>query len=1070
MAIITGTIITGLTDPLSIDSGGFASDLAWHILFDGTEIEIVWNIKRKSPYIVIVGTTDFDFYINNVQQTEGTDYQSEDIGNGSFLISQTPNADVSDEWYFLSNSPVGLIKGTSVTGLTDPVSIGSDGFASDLAWHIAFAALRIELGWVGSYKSPIFYLSDAGSFGYDFYINDVLQTEGTDYRSEDLGGGNFLVSQTSDLSGYNYLKFVINKDPSTLTITLDGDSATEWSAQGSEAKWWTSEDATERDSGYEATITDDFVTVYFKAVDGWTTPSNIVIDNSTGGETLSDIGAYQIKTTKFKINIEGYSSGKFHTSADATSRNSGSIITVQQERSLSVIFEDAAGYNTPDTDVSIPLQYHAIITGTYYANGNAYYIDPDVTAGGAGTKTDPFKLWSEVTWAAGKRYFQKRGTTALEFLNVGADGSPDNWIYIDCYGTGAIPIIDGEDIRKCLDVKRNYVSVSNIYCQQAYTTGSYDTHPSVVAVKGHDIVLNNVTADDGYVSAMYGFFIQSFDEANPVYNITLNDCLSKNNAGHGYWHGLYAHDITYNRCVSDYNGLLTPASQGFTSIPPTHTVGSTDGSWALYSGTIYRYDYSGLTYVSDITRIIDPTDGPASLTYNAGNFATLSSGEWDKDGTYLYINIGKDPNSNGIKPIWADPVYNIVYNDCIAKNQYDSGSPGPEGHGWLLDSSTSNTILNRCIAYGCDGHGFGINMGADNKFYYCLAYENDSDGFFINVAGDGNTFVNCTGVDNTSDGYSETNWTANTIIRNSIFADNGGYGISASVNSVNLDTDYCCVYGNTTAAYLNTTAGSNSIITDPLFTNSTADDYTIGTGSPCIDDGIIVSGCHDNANYNRDINLVPVCNSIPDIGAYNFRKGTLQTTLYGPDSGVEWTVDGGDYDSEDIVYLSSGSYNITFSDLVEWTTPSTITGVSMDGSTNVTQSGTYTLIETISINCTLGTIVVSSYSVEIPSIVSCSLGAISIASYNAAITKQVNCTLGTITVSSHNAEIPTIISCSLGTISIASYNATITKHINCSLGAISIASYNAVIIITDPIVTPKHTYTINYDHRIYSIH
>lgn len=95
-------------------------------------------------------------------------------------------------------------------------------------------------------------------------------------------------------------------------------------------------------------------------------------------------------------------------------------------------------------------------------------------------------------------------------------------------------------------------------------------------------------------------------------------------------------------------------------------------------------------------------------------------------------------------------------------------------------------------------------------------------------------------------------------------------GIQDAANVATLDLDYNCVFGNTTNYWDNSTgtlapkAGPHSISSNPLFTNAANRDFTLQSGSPCINAGVDVGLTRDYAG-----NPVPVpIGSAPDIGAY----------------------------------------------------------------------------------------------------------------------------------------------------------------------------------------------------------
>ncbi|MFA7256684.1 MAG: hypothetical protein WC047_03830, partial [Kiritimatiellales bacterium] len=63
--------------------------------------------------------------------------------------------------------------------------------------------------------------------------------------------------------------------------------------------------------------------------------------------------------------------------------------------------------------------FAVLFSFTVYVGAQTYYIDPSVSSGGDGTTTNsPFKYWSDVTWANGATYLQKRDTTAYEMVEI----------------------------------------------------------------------------------------------------------------------------------------------------------------------------------------------------------------------------------------------------------------------------------------------------------------------------------------------------------------------------------------------------------------------------------------------------------------------------------------------------------------------------------------------------------------------------------------------------------------------------------------------------------------------------
>ncbi|MFA7256503.1 MAG: right-handed parallel beta-helix repeat-containing protein, partial [Kiritimatiellales bacterium] len=88
--------------------------------------------------------------------------------------------------------------------------------------------------------------------------------------------------------------------------------------------------------------------------------------------------------------------------------------------------------------------YAGALTFVVCVDTQTYYIDPSVSSSGTGTTTNsPLKYWSDVTWANGATYLQKRDTTAYEMVEITENDNADN-ITIGAYGTGNTPpVING---------------------------------------------------------------------------------------------------------------------------------------------------------------------------------------------------------------------------------------------------------------------------------------------------------------------------------------------------------------------------------------------------------------------------------------------------------------------------------------------------------------------------------------------------------------------------------------------------------------------------------------------------
>lgn len=225
----------------------------------------------------------------------------------------------------------------------------------------------------------------------------------------------------------------------------------------------------------------------------------------------------------------------------------------------------------------------------------------------------------------------------------------------------------------------------------------------------------------------------------------------------------------------------------------------------------------------------------------------------------------------------------FVVNNAIFDGNITDGTSGDGGAIEFLTGSTStinSTIFRNNKAGSTASFANGRNGGATKgngsctvTFNNCLFHENVAQGYsgaHTNWMNDGgsSTFNNCTIEGNTQ--YNSSNYGAvsalygtvnmrNSIIRNTI---DGSAGAGSArdiyfVTGVNLN------YGVEGSSSL---SGSNST-SDPLFTDTANDDYTLQTGSPAIDVGSSTYAPVDDINdFSRPQGQAD------DLGAYEHRN------------------------------------------------------------------------------------------------------------------------------------------------------------------------------------------------------
>lgn len=282
---------------------------------------------------------------------------------------------------------------------------------------------------------------------------------------------------------------------------------------------------------------------------------------------------------------------------------------------------------------------------------------------------------------------------------------------------------------------------------------------------------------------------------------------------------------------------------------------------------VYAYDESGVLR-SDGSRTALTCTG--TLTNGLFNFTDTTSLVWFRWSNLEFNGGGSGLANYCIQTTNSDDFEGMSFWNCRFTNASSHGitarssntvgaqwrfynceidNNGKSGTGAGIDGL--NPTRGSYFMYGCKVHhnaGVGVEYGGMGQFLRCMFYKNSSDGVSDtnNVGGTGAIFEGCVFYGNTGDGLDMNASTTFCNITNNIFSTNGGYGIN--VNS--MDTDridqslmtHNCSYANT-AGHINVFTGvlpGTNVLADPLFTSTTdgSEDFTVQTGSPCIDNGL----------------------------------------------------------------------------------------------------------------------------------------------------------------------------------------------------------------------------------------
>lgn len=153
-------------------------------------------------------------------------------------------------------------------------------------------------------------------------------------------------------------------------------------------------------------------------------------------------------------------------------------------------------------------------------------------------------------------------------------------------------------------------------------------------------------------------------------------------------------------------------------------------------------------------------------------------------------------------------------------------------HGIYINNSDA-VVLNNVIVNDVQGgnyhnaYGIRVNASANVEITNCVVYDIKKS-YYYGIAY-GMHFANCNGLD------------VRNVIVTHIRKGVGGGGYFQSAYGIYqsgcvYDFEYCDVYDCATSNYQNLTPGTGCISLNPLYTNA-GTDFTLSTGSPCIDTG-----------------------------------------------------------------------------------------------------------------------------------------------------------------------------------------------------------------------------------------
>jgi len=531
-----------------------------------------------------------------------------------------------------------------------------------------------------------------------------------------------------------------------------------------------------------------------------------------------------------------------------------------------------------------------------------YYVDATGGDDGAlGTSPETaWQTWNKargITYSAGDIIKFNRGDTWSVGNNgywaITEDGTAENYITIDAYGTGTKPIIDCEEEFNGKTWTEETGVGANIWSTpftvQVYRV-RFDGQDSGMAttsagVDGSTYLWHWNTTDDK-------LFVYATENPNTAYT-NIKVAQTNRNA------------FDMNGC--DYIKIQNLRIHGGKFAVYFYPAATT--SYIEFNDCDFWYGYNAIT---------------CSMTAGGGgttNYITLDGNDFDSKPNYISTAI-----SNA-----EDCVYDAVTIDNECNNwtiQNNTFTGWCHNHLSLMAKASSSQGINNCIiqnntfdgsgtvyvrAYsvsGIDGKAVGnifryniihdtncrIQFGGnDNEFYYNIIYHivdcpatNKSDvseGLLLTIIDPGMVCVGALIYNNTFyDTYDESisigDPTGTCLIKNNILSEvQGNYPNAVMVwiasttghtvsNNCLYDSDSSSVVwieddsAYRTVAYCDTNyaAFSSNVGSDPLMTDPANDDFTLQITSPCLNAGTNVSLTTDYAGNSVGV--------LPDIGAY----------------------------------------------------------------------------------------------------------------------------------------------------------------------------------------------------------
>lgn len=496
---------------------------------------------------------------------------------------------------------------------------------------------------------------------------------------------------------------------------------------------------------------------------------------------------------------------------------------------------------------------------------------------------------NSVSFSAGDNiYFNKGDEWVGDCLEITNSGSSGSVITFGAYGTGNDPIINGATATS------TWVFDSTVGSREVYTKTVSNT-PYVVIED--DTFLTFLQWDTNVATTFIGASAGSWVNNGLIIYIACTDDLDPDThtmevAAEGGIdrNGIYALNVSYVT-IDGIKVQYTTQSAIYFS-----TNSGTDSNNIVKNCTVFLIGQHGIrikdnrkTAYNIVTSCTVDTNTVSYARRHGIVFANGVSDGTIKNNTSHHCGWGGTgvggTGGHNIS-LWGDDATGNPRNNIIEKNTaYNCfiATDGTEGNGIQADDFTKDCTYRYNISYDNEGSGLCDNGVSGQNWYFNLSYGNGS-GSQSNFAGgmmasQGNDLevYNNTFYDNEPCGFGHFGTSVSYTLKNNIFSENDTYEIRFGVNGDIGETfDYNCVYHSAGGSFMRTGGASrtwagwtgqgydaNGVNDNPDFTTP-GSDFTLQTGSPCIDVGVDVSLTVDIAGT-----AIPLDAGF-DIGAYEY--------------------------------------------------------------------------------------------------------------------------------------------------------------------------------------------------------